>query len=84
MRSFDVAERLQAIECPTLVIAGEEDKLFPPNIAREVSDAVPRAQFALIPGAAHISSLDSAGAFNVLLLDFLADQSSAPELPKAH
>jgi 3-oxoadipate enol-lactonase len=73
MRAFDVAGRLRAIACPTLVIAGEEDKLFPPAIAREVSDAVPGAQFALIPGAAHISSLDSAGAFNDLLLDFLAD-----------
>ena len=73
MRAFDVAGRLRAIGHPTLVIAGEEDKLFPPAIAREVSDAVPGARFALIPGAAHISSLDSAGAFNELLLDFLAD-----------
>lgn len=73
MRAFDVAGRLGTIERPTLVIAGEEDKLFPPAIAREVSDAVPGAQFALIPGAAHISSLDSAGAFNELLLDFLDD-----------
>lgn len=73
MRAFDVAGRLGTIERPTLVIAGEEDKLFPPAIAREVSDAVPGAQFALITGAAHISSLDSAGAFNELLLDFLDD-----------
>ena len=73
MRAFDVAGRLRSSGHPTLVSPGEEDKLFPPAIAREVSDAVPGARFALIPGAAHISSLDSAGAFNELLLDFLAD-----------
>lgn len=72
MRAFDVAGRLQGIGHSTLVIAGEEDKLFPPAVAREVSDGVADAQFTIIPGAAHISSLDSAEAFNARLLTFLA------------
>jgi 3-oxoadipate enol-lactonase len=73
MRAFDVAGRLRTITHPTLVIAGEEDKLFPPAVAREVSNAVAGARFTVIPGAAHISSLDSAEAFNTCLLDFIAD-----------
>lgn len=72
MRAFDVAGRLQGIGHPTLVITGEEDKLFPPAVAREVSDGMANAQFTIIPGAAHISSLDSAEAFNARLLTFLA------------
>ncbi len=72
MRAFDVAGRLQGIGHPTLVIAGEEDRLFPPAVAREVSDGMADAQFTIIPGAAHISSLDSAEAFNARLLAFLA------------
>ena len=73
MRAFGVADRLRTIRQPTLVIAGEADKLFPPAVAREVSDAVAGARFTVIPGAAHISSLDSAEAFNAHLLEFLAD-----------
>ncbi|MCJ2020765.1 alpha/beta fold hydrolase, partial [Methylobacterium sp. E-065] len=72
MRAFDVAGRLQGIGNPALVIAGEEDKLFPPAVAREVSDGMADAQFMIIPGAAHISSLDSAETFNAGLLAFLA------------
>ena len=72
MRRFDVRERLAQITLPALVIAGSEDKLFPPDTVRAVSDAMPNARYALIEGGAHISSLDSPGEFNRLLLGALA------------
>lgn len=72
MLSFDTRDRLKEIKVPTLVIAGEQDKLFPPAEVREIADAVGGAQFAVIPGAGHLSSLDSADAFNALLAGFVA------------
>jgi len=72
MRRFDVGERLAEIAQPALVIAGSEDKLFPPETVRAISDAMPNARYALIEGAAHISSLDSPAEFNRLLLGALA------------
>jgi 3-oxoadipate enol-lactonase len=71
MREFDVRARLAQIRQPTLVIAGEQDKLFPPEVAREVSDGIGDARLQIVPGASHISSLDSADQFNDLLLRFL-------------
>jgi 3-oxoadipate enol-lactonase len=71
MREFDVRARLAQIRQPVLVIAGEQDKLFAPDIAREVSDGIAGARLEIIPGASHISSLDSADRFNRLLLEFL-------------
>jgi 3-oxoadipate enol-lactonase len=78
MLSFDVLERLGAIRVPTLVISGEHDKLFPPAQAKEVADGIPGATFHVIPGAAHISCLDSPAAFNRLLADFLAAVAPIP------
>jgi 3-oxoadipate enol-lactonase len=72
MTSFDLRDRLANIEVPTLVIAGEQDKLFPPAETREIADGIPGAQFAVIPQAGHLSSLDSADAFNELLCSFCA------------
>jgi 3-oxoadipate enol-lactonase len=71
MCAFDVRSRLLQIRQPTLVIAGEQDKLFAPDVAREVTDGVRGARMEIIPGASHISSLDSADRFNRLLLQFL-------------
>jgi 3-oxoadipate enol-lactonase len=71
MVAFDLRDRLREIQAPTLVIAGEQDKLFPPAESREISDGIAGARFAVIPGAGHLSSLDSADAFNALLCEFV-------------
>ena len=72
MLQFDVADRLPAVRTRTLVIAGEEDRLIAPAVSQRIAELIPDAIFATIPGAGHISSLDSAAAFNTLLLEFLA------------
>ena len=71
MLQFDVADRLPAVRTRTLVIAGEEDRLIAPVLSRRIADLIPNSEFRMIAGAGHISSLDSAAAFNELLLQFL-------------
>lgn len=70
---FDVGARLPSVRTPTLMIAGEEDRLIAPALTRRIAELIPDAQFAAIAGGGHISSLDSTATFNTLLLQFLAE-----------
>jgi pimeloyl-ACP methyl ester carboxylesterase len=49
---------LAAIECPTLVLVGEEDELTPPALAREMADAIPGARLVVISDCGHLSTLE--------------------------
>ena len=50
---WSVVARLGEITAPTLVIAGREDFVFPPECQRELVDGIPGAQLALIDEAGH-------------------------------
>jgi 3-oxoadipate enol-lactonase len=69
---YDAGSRLKDIAAPALVIAGSDDGISPPSISREMSTQIPGARFVEIAGAAHISNVDSALAFNDALIAFLA------------
>jgi 3-oxoadipate enol-lactonase len=72
---FDSLGRLGAITAPTLVVAGEQDLLTPPWIAREVADAIPGARFEVIrgDGSSHVVPIERADDFNRLVSDFLTE-----------
>ncbi len=74
---YDPANRLERITAPTLVVVGEQDVLTPPWIAREVSDAIPGAQLAVIQGngASHVVPLERPNDFNELVSGFLSATS---------
>lgn len=50
---FDAFDRLGAIVAPTLVIAGDRDRLVPPVNSERIAAAIPGAKLVVIPGAAH-------------------------------
>jgi 3-oxoadipate enol-lactonase len=72
MNQFDVRERLGQIRAPVLVISGEYDRLFSVEHGREIARGIAGSSFATIPGAGHLSNLDTPDQFNRLLLGFLA------------
>jgi len=51
--------RLGEIKCPTLVLVGEGDQLTPPDLAREIHEAIPNSQLSIIPGSGHLSTLET-------------------------
>ncbi len=51
--AHDTVDRLSKIAAPTLVLSGELDILFPPRCGREVAEAIPDAEFEVMPGEAH-------------------------------
>jgi 3-oxoadipate enol-lactonase len=54
----DAFGRLDAIEAPTLVVHGGDDRMVPPENARLLADAIPGAQLELWPGAGHLYITD--------------------------
>jgi proline-specific peptidase len=50
---WSVRERLGEITAPTLVMAGHDDFVFPPDCQRELAAGIPRARLRLIDRAGH-------------------------------
>tara|TARA_R110002072_G_scaffold161111_2_gene312586 strand:- start:230 stop:943 length:714 start_codon:yes stop_codon:yes gene_type:complete len=49
---------LGTIKCPTLVLAGAEDKLIPPRIQREMAVEIPTAQYVEISTCGHLPTME--------------------------
>lgn len=67
----DMTYLLSDIRVPTLVIAGAEDVISPPEEMRGIAAAIPRAQFVEIPNAGHMTTMENPVAVNAALTDFL-------------
>jgi len=62
---------LEKIRVPTLVIAGNEDQVYPPALARDVARRIPGSELVMIQGAGHVVNLEQPERFNKIVLDFL-------------
>src|SRR5436305_603264 len=67
----DSTDLLATIAFPTLVIAGEQDALTPPNVAQEYASKIPNTKFVVIPNAGHLSILEQPETFLQALNFFL-------------
>ncbi len=71
MTRSDASSLLSAIDCPVLVLNGEEDKLTTKETAESIHARIPGSQLRLLAGAGHISNMEQSSAFNRALLDHL-------------
>lgn len=78
MAAIDTLPRLPAIRAPTLCIAGERDKSSPPAIVKTMTDAIPGARYAVLPGAPHMLFIEQPAATARLAGDFLRDVLKGP------
>lgn len=62
---------LAGITIPALVLVGDQDAVTPPEIAREMADAIPGARLSIIPDSGHVSTLEQPEAITQALLDWL-------------
>lgn len=67
----DAADLLSTISVPTLVIAGEQDPIAPPDVMKKMADQITGASFHVIPAASHLTPMEKPEAFNALLIDFM-------------
>ena len=76
----DQRERVAAIAVPALVIVGEEDKVTPADLSRELARTISGARLHAIAGAGHLANIETPGEFNRLVETFIAgvDASHSP------
>lgn len=70
----DVRAALARVSCPTMVIVGDADQLCPVDAASEVADALPHAEFHVVPDAGHMVTIEQPDAIDALLDAFLDRQ----------
>jgi pimeloyl-ACP methyl ester carboxylesterase len=58
--------------CPTLVLCGEADGLTPPEVSREIAEAVPGARFEVLARCGHMLTLEQPAAVAERLAAWLA------------
>ncbi|MGD9509066.1 MAG: alpha/beta fold hydrolase [Geminicoccaceae bacterium] len=58
MRRPDSRPGLSAIACPTLVLAGREDQVTPPELQLEMAASIPDATLVLLPRCGHLAPLE--------------------------
>jgi pimeloyl-ACP methyl ester carboxylesterase len=66
--------RLQEIDVPTLVIVGDEDVPEFQVISDLATAGIKNARIVVMPGVAHLPSLEEPNEFNRLVLEFLAER----------
>ena len=71
---WSVADRLSAINCPTLMIASDAD-FVPVSIKAGYASKMPDAELVVISNARHATPRDQAEEFNAMLLVFLSKHS---------
>lgn len=77
----DIAAEVGNIDAPTLVIAGELDRVDPPiRLQVELLPRIPHAAMRVLPGTGHLSMLESPGAVAALIVEFCHGLVQSPGL----
>jgi pimeloyl-ACP methyl ester carboxylesterase len=71
----DSTPLLGEIDFPTLVVAGREDQLVPPDYSRSMASQIPEAHFTLIAGAGHLAPMEQPIATSRVIGEFLESLS---------
>jgi pimeloyl-ACP methyl ester carboxylesterase len=67
----DQRDHCPSIEIPTLVLVGADDLITPPDLAREMAEAIEWASLVVVPGCGHLSTLEQPDAVNEALSRWL-------------
>lgn len=68
----DRSAPLEKLAVPTLVVTGDEDRVYPPALAQLMAQRIPDAELVVLEGCGHLSNLEQPARFNAALLDFLS------------
>ena len=71
LAAFDLSAHISTIKSPTLVIAGSDDRVLPPEGGRKIAELIPDAQFELIEGVGHLGYVEKPDVFNRAVMSFL-------------
>jgi pimeloyl-ACP methyl ester carboxylesterase len=72
LTDYPIRDRLGEIECPVLVVWGEQDRLVPVRDAYTFGELIPNSRVVVWPDTGHVAMLERPVAFNALVDEFLA------------
>jgi len=72
MNRKDRWAELDQIDCPTLVLSGNEDALIPAPNQQKMAEAIPDAEFHIIPECGHLPSMERPFETNTLMREWLS------------
>lgn len=68
---FDVRDRLGAVQVPTLVVGGDQDRMTPPRFSEYLAAGIPGARLVILSGCGHRPFVERTAAFDQALAGFL-------------
>jgi len=66
-----IQNNLSAIECPTLILWGEQDNWFPPSHGEKLYRCLSNAKLQILPNCCHDAAIGSSEDVNVAIVEFL-------------
>jgi proline iminopeptidase len=79
LKNWSVSDRLGEIDVPTLVMAGRQDFVFPPECQRQMAAAIPNAKLHLVDRAGHNPDFERQAEVMTTIRDFLDEEASSPD-----
>lgn len=80
MHAFDVRDQLEVLGAvPTLILAGERDRITPPSHAAVIAERVRAAELRLLPGVGHNMPVDRPGVVAGLMAPMLERVCGRPQ-----
>jgi 3-oxoadipate enol-lactonase len=70
-RRLDITDSLSRIECPTLVLVGEEDAIKRSRYSHLLAERIPDSEFLVVPEAGHAVIIEKPNEVNTAVLGFL-------------
>jgi pimeloyl-ACP methyl ester carboxylesterase len=73
MSRADSRPTLARIECPTLVLSGDEDNTIPNSLSKEIAEGIHGARLVILPNCGHLSQVEQPEAVAAALVDWLGN-----------
>jgi proline iminopeptidase len=83
LKGWSVMDRLGEIDTPTLIVAGRDDFLFPPESQAILADRLPNAKLEIIERAGHNPQDENPGAVVEVIREFLTREHAPLEAEHA-
>lgn len=77
-RAYDVRAELGRLTLPTLLVWGDDDRITPPDVAREFANELPNAELVFLARCGHAPPIERPASFSRLLGRFLTRSPVAP------
>jgi 3-oxoadipate enol-lactonase len=72
VKQYSLVQTLRQISHPVLLVAGEEDRLAPPEDVLDLAQRLPRAKTVTVPRAGCLAMVEQPGLFNQAVTSFIA------------